>query len=57
MTVKQIDGPYLEELYKLRDEIQVKVIQMIQAKLDPNLSIDECVEQTDEIMDFVKEMM
>lgn len=42
---------------KLRDEIQVKVIQMIQAKLDPNLSIDECVEQTDEIMDFVKEMM
>ena len=46
-----------KEICDLRDEIQLTVIQMIQARLDPNLSIDECVEQTDEIMDFIKEMM
>jgi hypothetical protein len=46
-----------KEICDLRDEIQLTVIQMIQARLDPNLSIDECVEQTDEIMDFIKEQM
>jgi hypothetical protein len=46
-----------KEICDLRDEIQIMIIQKVQERLDPNLSIDECVEQTDEIMDFIKEMM
>lgn len=46
-----------KQICDLRDEVQLTIIQMIQARLDPKLSIDECVEQTDEIMDFIKEQM
>lgn len=42
---------------EILDDVKLSIIEKIQERLDPSLTIDECVEETDVILDFILEQI